>query len=168
MTYQLVCIPYGADLTLLKEVHCGVRFIARRSRPICRRQVTDVQASARKFFRRRSGSPRPRRASTAAWLLLHAGTALASNLFPCGVNSSRRARRSFQFAVILIKRRRCSGFRAAVKVVRSIASNVATDPMVGAAGRFKDIMSENCPWVRPSGRKAVSNCRASARAARCT
>ena len=127
-----------------------------------------VQESVRKFFRRRSGSPGPRRASIAAWVLVHAGTARASNLLPCGVNSSRRARWSSFGVAILTRRRRCSGFKAAVKVVRSIASNDATAPIVGASGRFKDIIRENWPFVRPSGRSALSKRRASARAARST
>jgi len=127
-----------------------------------------VQESMRKFFRRRSGSPGPRRACTLAWVLIHTGTARASNFLPCGVNSSRRARWSSWAVVILIRRRRCNGFRMAVKVVRSIASNDATAPIVGASGRFKDIISENCPFVRPSGRSAWSKRRASVRAARST
>jgi len=128
----------------------------------------DVQESLRKFFRRRSGSPGPRRASTEACVVIHTGTARASNILPFGVNSSRRTRWSRRSVVILIRRRRCSGFRTAVKVVRSIASSDATAPMVGASGRFKDIISENCPLVIPSGRSALSKPRASVRAARCT
>lgn len=140
-----------------------------RVRDCARRiSVRRRQESERKFFRRRSGSPGRRRASTSAWVLVHTGTARASNFLPCGVNSSRRARWSSPSVVILIRLRRRSGFRAAVKVVRSIASNDATTPIAGASGRFKDIISENCPWVRPSGRSALSKCRASARAARCT
>ena len=127
-----------------------------------------VQARVRKFFRRRSGSPGPRQASTAACVLIHTGTAWASNFLPCGVNASRRARWSTWSRVILIRPRRCSGLRAAVKVVRSIASNDATAPIAGASGRFNDIIIENCPFVRPSGRSAVSKRRARARAARCT
>jgi hypothetical protein len=127
---------------------------------------TGVQERVRKVFRRRSDSPRPRRASTAAWVLIHTGTARASNFFPCGVNSSRRARWSSWFVLIFIRPRRCSGFRAALKVVRSIASNDATAPIAGASGRFKDIIRENCPLVRPSGRSALSKRRASVRAAR--
>ena len=127
---------------------------------------TGVQESVRRFFRRRSGSPGARRASTAAWVRFQTGTARASNVLPCGVNSSRRARWSSWGVVILIRLRRRSGLRAAVRVVRSIASNDATAPMVGASGRFKDIISENCPLVKRSGRSALSKCRASARAAR--
>ena len=129
---------------------------------------TGVQESVYKLFLRRPGSPGPRRASIAAWVLVHTGTARASNFLPCGVNCSRRARWSSWSVVILIRLRRRSGFKAAVKVVRSIASNVATDPMVGASGRFKDTISENCPFVRPRGRSALSKHRASARAARST
>src|SRR3546814_1813695 len=54
----------------------------------------------------------------------------------------------------------------AVRVVRSIASSVATDPIVGGSGRFNDISSENWPLVRPAGRSASSKRRDSARAAR--
>ena len=134
----------------------------------CRLKSSTIQDSVRKFFRRRSASLGPRLASTAAWVFVHTGTARASNFLPCGVNSSRRARLSSWSGLILIRLRRCSGLRAAVNVVRSIASNDATDPIVGASGRFNDIISENCPLVRPSGRCAVSKRRASARAARCT
>ncbi len=129
---------------------------------------TGVQERVRKFFRRRSGSPGPRRASIAAWVLVHTGTARASNFLPCALNSSRRARWSSWSFITLIKPRRCSGLRAAVNVVRSIARNEATDPIAGASGRFKDIINENCPLVRPRGRSALSKRRASARAARCT
>ena len=142
----------------------------RRSHEIvCSRfRYAGVQEIARKFLRRRSGSPEPRRSSTVKWVLAHTGKARASNFLPRGVSTSRRARWSRWSGVILIRRRRCSGFRAAVKVVRSIASSDATAPIVGASGRFKDIIRENCPFVIPSGRNALSKRRARARAARCT
>src|SRR3546814_19151755 len=54
----------------------------------------------------------------------------------------------------------------AVRVVRSIASSVATDPIVGGSGRFNDFSSENWPLVRPAGRSASSKRRDSAPAAR--
>jgi len=127
-----------------------------------------VQDSLRRFFRRRLDSPGARRASTEAWVVVHTGTARASNFLPCGVNCSRRARWSSWSVVTLIRLRRHSGFRAAVKVVRSIANNEATAPIAGGSGRFKDTISENCPFVRPSGRSALSKHRASARAARST
>lgn len=88
--------------------------------------------------------------------------------FSLAVSLQRRARWSSWSVVILIRLRRRSGFRAAVKVDRSMASNEATAPMAGASGRFKDTISENCPFVRPSGRCALSKHRASARAARST
>ena len=69
--------------------------------------------------------------------------------------------------MILTRARRSKGLRAAVKVVRSIASSDATAAIAGGFGRFNDIMSENCPFVRPSGRSASSKRRASALAARC-
>lgn len=147
-----------------------VEFQTRRGWEIVpgRSQRAEGQESVRKFFRRRSGSPKGSRASTAAWVLVHTGTARASNFLPLGVNASKRARWSWWSGVILIRLRRRSGFRAAVKVVRSMASNDATALMVGGSGRFKDIISENCPLVRPSGRSALSKRRASARAARST
>jgi len=58
------------------------------------------------------------------------GTALASKRFPFGVNASKRPRRSSGSALTLIRRRRFNGLSAAVKVVRSIASNDATDPIL--------------------------------------
>jgi len=171
MAFEASCyIPTGAYVLKLEVMTTVMR--SRQSRGFeivpCRFRRAGVQESVRKFFRRRSDSPWPRRASTAAWVLVHTGTARASIFLPCGVNSSKRARWSSWSVVILIKRRRCSGFKAAVKVVRSIASNRATAPMAGASGRFKDIINENCPLVRPSGRSALSKRRASARAARCT
>lgn len=69
---------------------------------------------------------------------------------------------------MLSRARRRRGLRAAVNVVRSIASNDATDAIDGGSGRFKDIMNENCPFVRTSGRNASSNHRATALAARRT
>jgi hypothetical protein len=68
----------------------------------------------------------------------------------------------------LIRPRRSRGLSAAVNVVRSIASSVATDAIPGGSGRFRDIMSENCPFVRPMGRSASSKRRARDLAARCT
>jgi len=166
--------PHGSVHTFpLLELEVMAKVIRSQQRPGLeivpgRFRRAGVQESLRKFFRRRSGSPRPRRPSTEAWVVIHTGTARASNFFPFGVNSSRRTRWSRRSVVILIRRRRCSGFRAALNVVRSIASSDATAPMVGASGRFKDIISENWPLVIPSGRSALSKPRASARAARCT
>jgi hypothetical protein len=102
------------------------------------------------------------------WVLFQMGTARASNLRPFGVSVIRRTRRSAESAVMLSRARRRKGLRAAVNVVRSIASSDATAAIDGGSGRFKDIISENCPFVRPSGRNASSNRRASALAARCT
>lgn len=79
-----------------------------------------------------------------------------------------RPRRSAGLPVILSRRWRCNGLIAAVSVVRSIPSSVATADMPAGSGRFKDIISENCPLVIPSGRNASSKRRASALAARCT
>ena len=146
---------------------CGLRLCCARSSALSAAPDLFARQHA-KFFRRRSGSPGPKQASTVAWVLVHTGVARASTLIPCGVNSSRRARWSLRFVVILMRLRRHRGLSAAVKVVRSIASSEATAPIVGASGRFKDIISENCPCVRPSGRNALSKRRPSAHAARWT
>ena len=45
--------------------------------------------------------------------------------------------------VTLTRPRRSSGLTAAVKVVRSMASSDATDPMPGGSGRFNDMSKEN-------------------------
>jgi hypothetical protein len=126
------------------------------------------QETARRFFRKRSGSPSGRRASTATLVLLQTGTACVSNLRPSEVRVMMRLRRSAGSTLILSKARRCNGLRAAVNVVRSIPSSDATAPMSGGSGRFRDIISENCPLVSPIGRSASSKRRASALAARCT
>jgi|HubBroStandDraft_2_1064218.scaffolds.fasta_scaffold07257_2 hypothetical protein len=132
------------------------------------RDLWGDQERARKLFRRRSESPSRRSASTVVWVLLQTGTARASNLRPFAVRVIRRPRPSSGSAVILSRPRRRKGLRAAVKVVRSIASSKATAAIPGGFGRFRDISRENCPFVRPSGRKASSKRRASALAARCT
>jgi hypothetical protein len=132
------------------------------------RDLWDDQESARKLFRRRSESPAGRSASTAAWVFLQTGTARESNLRPFAVRVIRRPRPSAGSAVTLIMPRRCNGFRTAVRVVRSIPSRDATAAIPGGSGRFRDIISENCPLVRPSGRRASSKRRASALADRCT
>ena len=143
-----------------------IRFLGARSTG--RLRIVGVHDSRRKLLRRRSGSPGLSRVSRASWVLVQTGTATVSTFLPRGVNSSKRARWSSHFLLILIRLRRCSGLSAAVKVVRSMASNDATAPMLGASGRFKDINSENCPCVKSRGRNAWSKHRASDRAARCT
>ena len=95
------------------------------------------------------------------------GTARASNEWPAGVNATRRLRMSAGSGEETISPRRARGLSAAVSVVRSMARRAATEPMLGGVGRFKDIMSENWPWVRPNGWNAPSKRRASVRAARC-
>jgi hypothetical protein len=49
-----------------------------------------------------------------------------------------------------------------------MASSEATGPIGGGSGRLSDIISENCPFVSPTGLSASSKSRAKARAARCT
>jgi hypothetical protein len=116
----------------------------------------------------RSRSPSCSSTSTAACVFFHMGTARRSSLRPFAVSSIKRPRRSAGSAVILTKLRRCRGFRAAVKVVRSIARSEATAVIPGGLGRFKESSKENCPCVRPMGRSASSKRRAKARAALCT
>jgi hypothetical protein len=75
-------------------------------------------------------------------------------------------RLSFSSTDTVTRPRRSSGFKLAVSVVRSMASNAATLPMPGGLGRLSDISRENWPFVRPKGRSASSKRRATARAAR--
>ncbi len=112
--------------------------------------------------------PSGRSASISRCVLCQMGTARTSKLRPFAVRVVRRLRRSVASAATLTRPRRCNGLRAAVNVVRSIARRDATAAIPGASGRFRDIISENCPLVRPSGRRASSKRRASALAARCT
>ena len=135
---------------------------------MCSFQQEQSQDTARRFFRKRSGSPSRRRASTAMWVLFQTGTAHASTLRPLGVSVIVRLRRSAESTLILSKPLCANGLRAAVNVVGSIPSSDATAPISGGSGRFSDIISENCPFVSPIGRSASSKRRASALAARCT
>jgi hypothetical protein len=96
------------------------------------------------------------------------GTAWANNVIPFGVRAIKRLRRSAGSGVTFTNPRRCSGFNAAVNVVRSIASKDDTAAIAGGSGRFSDIINENCPFVSPSDRSASSKRRARARAARWT
>ena len=131
-----------------------------------RRSIGD-QESARRSARRRSGLDPVRRHAISAWVRRHTGTAASTSARPAGVKVRRRVRLSALSAVTVTKPRRLSGFRLAVKVVRSIASKADTLPMLAASGRFSDISNENCPLVSASGRSAASKRRATARAARC-
>ncbi len=106
--------------------------------------------------------------STSSCVLFHTGNASASSVLPSSVRIKIRFLRSDLSCSTLNKPRRSSGFNAAVKVVRSIASSSATGAIGGGTGRFSDTRSENCPLVKPNGRSTSSKRRASARAARCT
>ena len=144
----------------------GLAQHAHAARPgplICRAPATDD--SARRLLRRRSGSPSGSRLSTSAWVRSQNGVARASRRRPAGVSVIRRPRLSSGSAVTTTRPRRSNGLSAAVSVVRSMASSDATDAIPAGFGRFSDIMSENCPLVRPSGRRTSSKRRASARAA---
>jgi len=79
-----------------------------------------------------------------------------------------RLRRSEGSSETLTSPRRSNGLRAAVSVVRSIASRDATGPMDGGSGRFSEINNENWPFVSSNGRNASSKRRARRRAARWT
>ena len=76
----------------------------------------------------------------ARWVLFQMGTARASKLHPFGVSVRIRLRRSAGTTVILSKRRRCKGLRAAVNVVRSIPNSDATAPMSGGSGGTAEII----------------------------
>lgn len=163
------------------SIDCRFRRVSVPGLPTILKQLEDVSAmrgsfspilndqeTACKFRRKRSGSPGRSRASTAACVFLQIGMALTSTLRPSGVSVITRPRRSAGSTVILSKRLRCNGLRAAVNVVRSIPSSEATALMSAGSGRFSDISSENCPLVSPAGRSARSKRRASALAARWT
>jgi len=137
-------------------------------RPEIWRNAGKFQASARKLRRSASGASPGIVRSTSSCVLFHTGSARASRLRPFMVSFKMRLRPSAGSGTILTNPPRSSGFKAAVKVVRSIPSNPATGTIPGGSGRFSDISSENCPLVSPNGRSASSNRRANARAARCT
>ena len=126
-----------------------------------------AQESARRSARRRSGVGPASRRSISAWVRRHTGTAACNRARPAGVKVRRRIRLSASSTATVTRPRRSSGFRLAVKVVRSIASKADTSPMLAGCGRLSDISSENWPLVSPSGRSAASKRRATARAARC-
>ena len=127
-----------------------------------------IQESAARFLRSRSRSPILSDASRSRWVCSQTGIAEASRVLPAGVRLTRRPRRSAGSLATVTRPRRWSGLSAAVSVVRSMASRVATDASPAGSGRLSDIMRENWPLVRPMGRSASSKRRASARAARCT
>jgi hypothetical protein len=128
----------------------------------------EPQAIARSSRRNRSAPPSGISFSISSWVLCQTGKARASNRRPLSVSINIRLRRSAGSGEIFTSPRCSSGFKAAVSVVRSIESNDATGRIDGGSGRLSDINSENCPFVSSNGRKASSNLRASARAARCT
>lgn len=134
---------------------------------------TDDEAMSRethkaRLVRNRSASPSGISFSISSCVLCHTETARASNPRPLSVSVNIRLRRSAGSGEIFSSPRCSSGFKAAVSVVRSIASSDATGRIDGGSGRFSDINSENCPFVSSNGRSASSNRRARARAARCT
>ena len=124
-------------------------------------------AKARRVLRRPTAAFGSKLLSIAACVRSQIGTAASKTARPTSVNFRRRIRRSVSSAITVRRPRLSSGFKLAVKVVRSIASSVATDPIEGGSGRLSEISNENCPLLSPAGRKASSNRRASARAARC-
>ena len=142
--------------------------VLRNARPSRQVACSLFQESACKLLRKSSGSPFGMRCSISRWVRSHTGTARASRLSPLAVRIKIRFRRSEGFWEILTNPRRSKGFKAAVRVVRSMASREATGPIGGGSGRFNDISRENCPLVSPKGRRTSSNRRAKARAARCT
>ena len=94
--------------------------------------VSAAYSSIRKSLRSRSGSPSPSAASISPCVRSHTGAASASSFFPCAVKRSV-ARADPQDPLSTFTRpRRSSGFTAAVKVVRSIASKSAMAAMPGA------------------------------------
>jgi|SRR5215471_2684647 len=109
------------------------------------------QETARRLFRKRSGSPSGRRASTATWVFLQTGTARTSNLRPLGVSIMMRLRRSAESTLILSKPRRFNGLRAAVNVVRSTPSSVATAPCLAVLDGSVTSSAKIARWSVQSG-----------------
>jgi hypothetical protein len=126
------------------------------------------QEKARRDFRNALRFPSGRRCSTSWCVVSHTFAASTSKLCPFAVRVRMRLLWSAGSGVTLMSPRRSSGFSAAVKVVRSIASREATGPIDGGSGRFRDISRENCPLVSPKGRNTSSKRRPRVRAARCT
>ena len=131
-------------------------------------EAVSRETNKARLVRSRSASPSGISFSISPCTFCQTGTARASNPLPFAVSNSIRLRRSAGSGETFTSPRCSSGFKAAVRVVRSIASNDATGRIDGGSGRFNDINSENCPFVSSNGRNASSNFRASARAARCT
>ena len=145
-----------AQAAISSDAFNSVRRTAAQGDPRSPGFMKGIYASARKPRRNSSGSPSGRSRSTSSCAVFHTGIASASSFLPLVVNLRIRLRRSEGSAVIWTNPRRSSGFSAAVRVVRSIASSDATGPIAGGSGRFNDINSENCPLVSPCGRNAWS------------
>ena len=126
-----------------------------------------LQEMARRLWRRAFQSIAGSALSISSCVRCHSGRARARSRRPSSVRARMRLRRSEESFWIFTRPRRSSGLSAAVRVVRSMARSDATGPMGGGSGRFRDIRSENCPFVNPNGRSATSKRRARTRAARC-
>lgn len=121
----------------------GILLVTRPNDGASESNAGSLQESARKLLRSSSGSRSGISCSTSSCMRFHSGSARARRLHPSSVSFRMRVRRSDWSLNIFTNPRRSSGFRAAVKVVRSIASRDATGPIDGGSGRFSDIKREN-------------------------
>lgn len=140
----------------------------RSATDVCAQKGRSIQQRARSARLNSSGSPSGMSSSSSWCVCSHTGIARIRIACPLLVSCRVRLLRSDGSAEILTKPRLSNGFKAAVSVVRSMASRDATGPIGGGAGRFSAMSRENCPFVRSNGRSTSSKRRANARAARCT
>jgi len=152
--------PYGQRCVRLARASANMGNQREIDKHRCQRMACRLLRSA---FQSVAGST----FSISTCVLCQVGRARASRRLPLSVRTRTRLRRSAGSFRTLTRPRRCSGFRAAVSVVRSMASREATGPIGGGSGRLRDISKENCPFVSPWGRSASSKRRARTRAARC-
>ena len=101
---------------------------------------------ALKLPRRRFGSLFGTSPSISWWVPSQIGTALANRVLPFGVRVIQLLPRSPGSAATVTNPGLPNGFRAAVNLVRSIATKDATAAIAGGWGRFSDVSSENFYW----------------------
>ncbi len=101
---------------------------------------------ALKLLRRRSGLHSELAPRSPGGGRSQIGTALANRVLRFGVRVIQRLRRSSGSAATVTNPGLSNGFRAAVYLVRSIATKDATAAIAGGWGRFSDISSESFHW----------------------
>ena len=127
----------------------------------------EASESARRNPRPGGAAPAGSDASSTACSRRQIVSACCRASWPLGVIVTKRRRRSPAPSLISISPRRSSGFKSAVTLVRSIASNPLSPPMDCDAFPAMNIKAEYCPLVSPTGCNARSNRRPRRLAARC-